>query len=170
MLDAIGTQRGRLDTLLCNAGISSKHLVVNCPEEAWQQIIDTNLTGTYRCMTAAVNDMMAQGGGAILVIGCFAGLQGTHGQAAYAASKAGLIGLVKTAAREWGRHNIRVNLVCPGWQQTSMAGDSFPTGERLDDHVLGRVSNLADVSRTMCQLAQLSDMSGQVWNLDSRIL
>ncbi len=114
--------------------------------------------------------MMAQGGGAILVIGSFAGLQGTHGQAAYAASKAGLIGLVKTAAREWGRHNIRVNLVCPGWQQTSMAGDSFPTGERLDDHVLGRVSNLADVSRTMCQLAQLSDMSGQVWNLDSRIL
>ena len=170
MLDAIRAQRGRLDTLLCNAGIASKHLVVTCPEEAWQQIIDTNLTGTYRCMTAAVNDMMPQGGGSIVVIGSFAGLQGTNGQAAYAASKAGLIGLVKTAAREWGPLNIRVNMVCPGWQQTRIAGDSFPTGDRLDDHVLGRVSNLADVSRTICQLAQLSDMSGQVWNLDSRIL
>jgi len=63
-----------------------------------------------------------------------------------------------------------VNLVCPGWQQTGLAGDSFPTGERLGDHVLGRVSNLVDVSRTICHLAQLSDMSGQVWNLDSRIL
>lgn len=170
MLEAIRTQRGRLDILLCNAGVASKQLVVTCPDEAWQQIIDTNLTGTYRCMTAAAAGMMTQRGGSIVVIGSYAGLQGTNGQAAYAASKAGLIGLVKTAAREWGPHNIRVNLVCPGWQQTGMAGDSFPTSERLDDHVLGRVSNLADVSTTICRLAQLSDMSGQVWNLDSRIL
>lgn len=170
MLHAIEAQRGRLDTLLCNAGIASKHLLMTCPEDAWQEIIDTNLTGTYRCMTAAVQGMRSQGGGSIVVIGSYAGLQGTNGQAAYAASKAGLIGLVKTAAREWGSYNIRVNLVCPGWQQTGMAGDSFPTGERLGDHVLGRVSNLADVSRTICQLAQLSDISGQVWNLDSRIL
>lgn len=170
MLHAIEAQRGRLDILLCNAGIASKHLLMTCPEDAWQEIIDTNLSGTYRCMTAAVQGMRTEGGGSIVVIGSYAGLQGTNGQAAYAASKAGLIGLVKTAAREWGSYNIRVNLVCPGWQQTGMAGESFPTGERLGDHVLGRVSNLADVSRTICHLAQLSDMSGQVWNLDSRIL
>ena len=170
MLDSIRTRHGRLDILLCNAGIASKHLVVNCPEEEWQRIIDTNLTGTYRCMTAAAASMMTQGGGSVVVIGSYAGLQGTHGQGAYAASKAGLMGLVKTAAREWGPHNIRVNLVCPGWQQTDMAGDSFPTKERLRDHVLGRVSNLDDVSRTICRLALLSDISGQVWNLDSRIL
>ena len=143
---------------------------MTCPEDAWQEIIDTNLTGTYRCMTVAAQGMSTQGGGSIVVIGSYAGLQGTAGQVAYAASKAGLIGLVKTAAREWGSYNIRVNLVCPGWQQTGLAGDSFPTGERLGDHVLGRVSNLVDVSRTICHLAQLSDMSGQVWNLDSRIL
>lgn len=170
MLDAILAHRRRLDILLCTAGMASKHLVVTCPEDAWQQIIDTNLTGTFRCMTTAATSMMTQGGGSIVLIGSYAGLQGTNGQGAYAASKAGLMGLLKTAAREWGRHNIRVNLVCPGWQQTGMAGDSFPMGERLRDHVLGRVSSLADVSRTICQLAQLSDMSGQVWNLDSRIL
>lgn len=170
MLHAIEAQRGRIDILLCNAGIASKHLLMTCPEDAWQEIIDTNLTGTYRCMTMAAQGMSTQGGGSIVVIGSYAGLQGTAGQVAYAASKAGLIGLVKTAAREWGSYNIRVNLVCPGWQQTGLAGDSFPTGERLGDHVLGRVSNLVDVSRTICHLAQLSDMSGQVWNLDSRIL
>ena len=96
--------------------------------------------------------------------------RGTSGQGAYAASKAGLTGLMKTAAREWGPHNIRVNLACPGWQQTGMAGDVFPSAQQLCDHMLGRASNLDEVARTICHLAQLSDVSGQIWNLDSRIL
>lgn len=169
-VEAIERQRGRLDALICNAGAAGRQLVVTCPEEEWQRIIDTNLTGTYHCMKAAASSMMTHGGGSIVVIGSYAGLQGTSGQGAYAASKAGLTGLMKTAAREWGLHNIRVNLVCPGWQQTGMAGDSFPSAERLRDHVLDRTSNLDDVARTICQLAQLSDLSGQIWNLDSRIL
>ena len=81
-----------------------------------------------------------------------------------------LTGLVKTAAREWGPHNIRVNMVYPGWQQTEMAGDAFLRGRNFSDHVLDRASNLDDVARTICQLAQLADLSGQIWNLDSRIL
>ena len=169
-INAIERQRGRLDVLICNAGTANGQLMVICPEEEWKRIIDTNLTGTYHCMKATANFMMTQGGGSIVVIGSYAGLQGTSGQGAYAASKAGLTGLVKTAAREWGPHNIRVNLVCPGWQQTGMAGDSFPAAQRLRDHVLERASNLDDVATTICQLAQLSDVSGQIWNLDSRIL
>jgi 3-oxoacyl-[acyl-carrier protein] reductase len=167
---AIQQHRGRLDVLLCNAGTAGGQLVVTCPEEEWQRIIDTNLTGTYHCMKAGARSMMTHGGGSILVVGSYTGLQGATGQGAYAASKAGLTGLVKSAAREWGPHNIRVNVVCPGWQQTGMAGDSFPSGQRFREHVLGRASNLDDVARTICQLAQLSDVSGQVWNLDSRIL
>ncbi len=170
MIDAVHRRQGRLDVLLCNAGTAGSHLLVRCPEAEWQRIIDTNLTGTYRCMTAAAGVMMTQGGGSIVVIGSYAGWHGSQGQAAYAASKAGLIGLVHTAAREWGPHHIRVNLVYPGWQSTGMAGDWLPSSDQLGDHVLGRVSNLDDVSRTICQLAQLSDLSGQVWNLDSRIL
>ena len=108
--------------------------------------------------------------GAIMVVGSYAGLHGTSGQGAYAASKAGLLGLVQTAAREWGPHNIRVNLVCPGWQPTDLAGESYPTADQLQDHVLGRVTKLDDVSTTICRLAQLPDVSGQVWNLDSRIV
>jgi 3-oxoacyl-[acyl-carrier protein] reductase len=167
---AIEQHRARLDVLLCNAGAAGGQLVVTCPEEAWQRTIDTNLTGTYHCMKAAANLMRTHGGGSIMVIGSYAGLQGACGQGAYAASKAGLTGLAKTAAREWGPHNIRVNVVCPGWQQTEMAGDSFPMGSQLRNHVLERTSNLDDVARTICQLAQLADLSGQIWNLDSRIL
>ncbi|MBA2487226.1 MAG: SDR family oxidoreductase [Nitrospira sp.] len=169
IIDAIERRRGRLDVLLCNAGTASGQLMVTCPEQEWTRIIDTNLTGTYHCMKAAAMSMMTHGGGSIVVIGSYAGLQGTIGQGAYAASKAGLTGLVKTAAREWGPHNIRVNLVCPGRQQTGMTGDSFPSALRLGDHVLKRTSNLDAVARTICQLAQLSDVSGQIWNLDSRI-
>jgi 3-oxoacyl-[acyl-carrier protein] reductase len=170
MMDAVREQQGRLDVLLCNAGVSSSHLVLRCPEDEWQRIIETNLTGTYRCLTAAASMMMQQGGGSMMVIGSYAGLHGTSGQAAYAASKAGLVGLVQTAAREWGPHSIRVNLVCPGWHPTALAGDAFPSSEQLGDHVLGRLSNLEDVSRTICHLAQFPGLSGQIMNLDSRIL
>lgn len=170
MMKSITERQDRLDVLICNAGTAGGQLVATCPETEWARIIDTNLTGTYQCMKVAAKSMVTQGGGSIVVIGSYAGMQGTKGQGAYAASKAGLAGLVKTAAREWGPHNIRVNLICPGWQQTRMAGDSFPSGQRLGDHVLRRVSNLEDVARTICQLAQLSDVSGQFWNLDSRIL
>lgn len=168
MVDDLQRRRGRLDVLVCNAGIAAGHLVVRCPEEAWQRIIDTNLSGTYRSMTAAAAAMMT-GGGSILVIGSYAGLHGTSGQGAYAASKAGLIGLVQTAAREWGPDNIRVNLVCPGWHPTGLAGEAYPSADRLQDHVLGRLSNLDEVSAAICRLAQLRDVSGQVWNLDSRL-
>lgn len=170
MIDAVQERQGRLDVVVCNAGVASSHLVLRCPEDEWLRMIDTNLTGTYRCMAAAVPVMMKQGAGSIMVIGSYAGLHGTIGQAAYAASKAGLVGLVQTAAREWGPHNIRVNLVCPGWQPTALAGDAFPAPEQLSDHVLGHLSNLEDVSRTICHLAQLPGMSGQIVNLDSRIL
>ncbi|MBS0170787.1 MAG: SDR family oxidoreductase [Nitrospira sp.] len=167
MVDQLRRTRGRLDVLLCNAGVAASHLVVRCPEEDWLRVIETNLSGTFRSMTAAAR--MMQGGGSILVIGSYAGLHGTSGQGAYAASKAGLIGLVQTAAREWGPDNIRVNLVCPGWQPTGLSGESYPSAHQLQDHVLGRVSNLDDVSATICRLAQLPDVSGQVWNLDSRV-
>lgn len=170
MIDAVLDRQGRLDVLLCNAGVASSHLVVRCPEDEWQRMIDTNLTGTYRCLTAAAPVMMKQGGGSMIVIGSYAGWHGTSGQAAYAASKAGLVGLVQTAAREWGPHHIRVNLVCPGWQPTALAGDAFPSSGQLSDHVLGQISNLEDVSRTICHLAQMPGLSGQIMNLDSRIL
>lgn len=160
---------GRLDVMVCNAGVASGALVLRAGAEAWATVVDTNLTGTFHCLRAAGPVMVVQRDGAVIVIGSLAGVQGTVGQAAYAASKAGLLGLVKTAAKEWGRQNVRVNVVLPGWQKTALAGSAFPD-DALADHTLGRTPSLEDLAHAIYQLALRRDSSGQVWNLDSRIL
>jgi len=169
MVNQLVDRWGRLDALICNAGVASSELVLRAEMETWTAVVDTNLTGTFYCLQAAGPVMVKQRNGAVIVVGSLAGLQGVAGQAAYAASKAGLVGLVKTAAKEWGRHNIRVNVVLPGWQKTGLAGSAFP-GEAPADHVLGRTSSLKEVAQIIYQLALLPDSSGQVWNLDNRIL
>ena len=155
---------------VCNAGVGASHLVVRQPEEEWAQVIATNLTGTFHCLCAMADPLIAQREGSIIVVGSYAGLQGFPGQAAYAASKAGLIGLVKTAAHEWGSYNVRVNLVLPGWQSTELAGKAVPAPNGFSDHVLGRPPLLREVARTVVHLAGLCDVSGQIWNCDSRLL
>jgi 3-oxoacyl-[acyl-carrier protein] reductase len=159
---------GRLDVMVCNAGAASRALVLRAGAEDWATVVDTNLTGTFHCLRASGSVMVAQREGAVIVVGSLAGVQGTAGQAAYAASKAGLFGLVKTAAREWGRQNVRVNAVLPGWQKTALAGSAFPD-DALADHALGRTPSLDGLARAIYQLSQRQDSSGQVWNLDSRI-
>jgi 3-oxoacyl-[acyl-carrier protein] reductase len=153
---------------VCNAGVGASRLVVRQPEEEWAQVIATNLTGTFHCICAMAEPLIAQREGTIIVVGSYAGLQGSPGQAAYAASKAGLIGLVKTAAHEWGSHNVLVNLVLPGWQNTGLAGEAMPVPDGFTDHVLGRSPDLTEVARTVVHLAGLRDVSGQIWNCDSR--
>lgn len=130
----------------------------------------TNLTGTFHCLCAMAESLIEQREGAIIVIGSYAGLHGAPGQAAYATSKAGLIGLVKTAAREWGPYNVRVNLVLPGWQNTGLAGGARPDPDGFTDHALGRSPALPEVAQTVVYLAKLRDVSGQIWNCDSRDL
>lgn len=169
MVESFAERCGSLDVMVCNAGRAGSHLVLRLSPEAWRETIETNLTGTYHCLRAAGTVMSSQPAGSVLVIGSLAGMQGGAGQAAYAASKAGLIGLVKTAAREWGGANIRVNLVLPGWHRTELAGDALP-GAPDPAHVLGRLTDLGSVAATVYHLALLPDTSGQVWNLDSRIL
>src|ERR1700704_2059039 len=87
---------------VCNAGIGGGHLLLRQREEDWAEVVATNLTGTFHCLRAMAPPLLARGGGSIIVIGSYAGFHGMIGQAAYAASKAGLIGLVQTAAKEWG--------------------------------------------------------------------
>jgi 3-oxoacyl-[acyl-carrier protein] reductase len=169
MVHQLADRWGRLDVMVCNAGVASSELVLRTAPETWAAVVETNLTGTFHCLQAAGPVMIGQRGGAVLVVGSLAGLQGTAGQAAYAASKAGLAGLVKTVAKEWGARNIRVSLVLPGWQNTALAGAAFPDGTAAG-HVLGRTPSLAAVADMIRRLALLPDGSGQVWNLDSRIL
>jgi 3-oxoacyl-[acyl-carrier protein] reductase len=155
---------------ICNAGIAENGLLVRQPERAWHEVIETNLTGTFHCLRTMAPVLIAGGGGNIVVIGSHTGFHGASGQAAYATSKAGLIGLVKTAASEWGPLNIRVNLVLPGWQKTGLTSGFFPEAGGWPDHALGRPPSLDEAARTVVHLAQLNDVSGQVWNCDSRNL
>ncbi len=133
-------------------------------------MIDTNLSGVFFCMQAAAARMGPRRQGSILVIGSYAGFHGSVGQAAYAASKAGLIGLVRSAAQEWGQDGIRVNLLLPGWQESSLAGSATDAPARFDDHALHRPPRLSTVAAAAYRLTCSRETSGQVWNVDSRVL
>jgi 3-oxoacyl-[acyl-carrier protein] reductase len=155
---------------ICNAGIAASRLVLRQREDEWMSVIQTNLTGTFHCLQAMAPPLLSQGGGSVVVIGSYAGCHGSTGQAAYAASKAGLIGLVKSAAQEWGPQNVRVNLLLPGWQQTGLSEGAMPGSHDWPDHALRRPPAIEEIARTIVHMAQLNDMSGQVWNCDSRDL
>jgi 3-oxoacyl-[acyl-carrier protein] reductase len=155
---------------VCAAGVGGSQLVLKVDEGEWADIMATNLTGLFHCLRAMAPPLLAQGGGSILVVGSYAGCQGLAGQAAYAASKAGVLGLAKTAALEWGPDNICVNVVWPGWQPTKLAEGAIRRKVDWRDHALRRPPALDEVVRTVVHLAQMKDVSGQVWNCDSRSL
>ena len=170
MVEAFSGQTSESLVLVCNAGIGQGDLLVRQSAEIWDTVIATNLTGPFHCLRAMAPVMLARGGGSIILIGSHTGFHGAKGQSAYATSKAGLIGLVKSAALEWGSHNIRVNLVLPGWQKTNLTEGIFPEGSGWPDHALRRSPAIEEVVSTIVHLAQLKDISGQVWNCDSRNL
>jgi 3-oxoacyl-[acyl-carrier protein] reductase len=170
MVQTVLSRWGSLDILIANAGQARSGLVLRFTTKDWADTIETNLTGTFHCLQAAGRCMLQQRSGSVVVIGSFAAVQGHPGQAAYAASKAGLVGLVKTAAREWGPSNVRVNMLLPGWHRTDLAGTAVPHPSILEEHVLGRTPDLQEVAKAVYTLATLPDASGQVWNVDSRIV
>jgi 3-oxoacyl-[acyl-carrier protein] reductase len=170
MIDRFSSCASGPFVLICNAGIGQSDLLVRHSDDIWENVIVTNLTGTFHCLRAMAPFMLTRGGGSIIVIGSHTGFHGAAGQSAYATSKAGLIGLVRSAALEWGPHNIRVNLVLPGWQKTDLTEGIFPEGSGWPDHALRRPPAIEEVAGTVVHLAQLNDVSGQVWNCDSRHL
>ena len=167
MIEAFSARATGSLSLVCNAGIGRSGLVLREREEAWTDTLATNLTGVFYCLRAFASLLLPRGGGSIIVVGSYAGFHGGIGQAAYAASKAGLLGLVKTAAQEWGSNNIRVNLLLPGWHQTRLAEDAMPV-QGWTDHALRRPPSRDEIARTIVHLARMEDVSGQVWNCDSR--
>jgi 3-oxoacyl-[acyl-carrier protein] reductase len=162
--------RSKIDALVCNAAMSHSGLLLRHDEKEWEAVVSTNLTGAFHCIRAAAGAMAKQRQGCIIVIGSYSGLRGQCGQAAYSASKAGLLGLAKTAAHELASFHIRVNVVLPGWHPTELSGSAMPGPNETHDHLLARTPDLEEVTRTVVHLAALRDVSGQIWNLDSRLL
>jgi len=170
MVEAFCLDTSDISVFVCNAGIGVSRLVLRQSEEDWSSILATNLTGAFHCLRAIGSVLVSRGGGSIVVIGSHGGFQGATGQAAYAASKAGLVGLIKTAAREWGASNVRVNLLLPGWHKTALSEKAMPDDSEWADHALRRPPMIDEVARTVVHLARLRDVSGQIWNCDSRNL
>lgn len=168
-LQQFRTVYGSLHVLIWAIGTSTSALVVQTTPDEWLRILDINLTGAFHAVQAAAPIFEQQNTGAMIFVGSLSGEQGTAGQAAYSASKAGLTGLMQSAAREWGPFNVRVNVVFPGWHRSPLSASGFNTVFQKTPHTLHRTPSLEHVARTVVHLAEAEDVSGQVWNLDSRI-
>jgi len=157
---------GRLDILVNNAGITRDGLLVRMSEEDWDAVLDINLKGAFLFTKAAARPMMKQRCGAIVNIASIIGLIGNAGQCNYAASKAGLIALTKSSARELAGRNIRVNAVAPGFiesKMTEVLADEV-RGKMLAAIPMSRFGKPEDVARTVAFLAGEASgyMTGQV--------
>jgi len=157
---------GFLDILVNNAGITRDGLLMRMREEDWDLVLSVNLKGAFNCCKAAVRPMMKARWGRIVTISSVVGLNGNPGQANYSASKAGVLGLTKTLARELASRNITVNAVAPGFIATEMT-DKLSAEARqamLSQVPLGRPGTPEDVARTVLFLVsdEAAYITGQV--------
>lgn len=160
---------GSLNLLVWTVGVAPSKLLTKTTPEEWVQTLQTNLTGAFHVLREAGSIFEQQRDGAVIVIGSLSGEQGMTGQAAYAASKAGLIGLMRTTAQEWAHWNIRVNAIFPGWHSSPLSGSGMNSALAHHSHILNRTPTLTLMAASVYHLASTQDISGQVWNLDSRI-
>ncbi len=170
MVNEILKAFSKIDILVNNAGITRDNLLIRMKESEWDQVIAVNLKGTFNCIKAVARPMMKARSGKIINIASVVGVMGNAGQANYSASKAGVIGLTKTAAKELATRNITVNAVAPGYIQTDMT-------EKLSDEAkdafltvipLKRPGQADDVAAAVTFLASsgASYVTGQTLNID----
>lgn len=161
---------GRADILVCNAGITRDNLVMRMSEEEWDQVLDTNLKGTFLCIKAFARPMMKQRWGRIVNVSSVVGMLGNPGQANYVASKAGVIGLTKAVAKELASRHITVNAVAPGFIETAMtSGLNEKVREALQAQIpLGRLGSPDDVAHAVTFLCseEAAYVTGQVLSVD----
>lgn len=161
---------GRIDILVNNAGITKDGLLMRMPEADFDAVIDTNLKGTFNCIRFASRQMMKQRSGRIINLSSVSGVLGNAGQANYSASKAGIIGLTKSAARELASRGITVNAIAPGFINTEMTS-ALPEKVKEGAVVqipLGRFGEAEDIAEAVAFLAsqKAQYITGQVLNID----
>ena len=170
LVDAAVAAFGTVDILVNNAGIARDMLLLRMDERDWDAVLDTNLKGAFLCIKAVQKLLLKKRSGRIINIGSVVGLGGNVGQANYAAAKAGLVGLTKSLAKEFGPRNITVNLVAPGFIQTDMTaklGEEL-IAKALERTPLGRLGQPEDVARAVAFLASdaAAYITGQVLCVD----
>jgi len=161
---------GQLDILVANAGVTRDNLFVQLKDEEWDQVIDVNLTATFRLARAAVRGMMRRRFGRIIGITSVVGVTGNPGQVNYTASKAGMIGMIKSIAAEYARRNITANCVAPGFIGTPMTDK---LNDKQKEAILGRVpagrlGTAEDVAAAIVFLAsnEANYMTGQTLHVN----
>ena len=170
LIDTAVETFGQVDILVCNAGITRDNLLMRMSDEEFQKVIDTNLKGTFHCMRAVIRPMMKKRRGRIISISSVVGLIGNAGQINYAASKAGVIGMTRSLAREVASRGITVNAVAPGFIRTDMTdvlSDAVKEGI-LRSIPLGKLGEAEDVANTVLFLAsyEAAYITGQVLSVD----
>jgi len=165
-VDRVVSEMGGLSILVNNAGIALDQLVMRVKDEDWQRQLDVNLSGAFHLIRAAARPMMKARGGSIVNLTSVVGEMGNAGQAAYAATKAGLIGLTKSVARELASRNVRVNAVAPGFIDTEMTA-ALPEAakQKMSEAIpLGRLGSADDVAAAVVWLCsdQASYVTGEV--------
>jgi 3-oxoacyl-[acyl-carrier protein] reductase len=175
-IKAIGKEHGGLDILVNNAGVAVNGLLMRFSDEQWAKTLQTNLAGAFHCTRAAATLLLkAKESGRIVNITSVVGEQGNGGQAAYAASKAGLIGLTMSTARELSSRGITCNAVSPGFIETDMTSEHLPEAQRaklLEQIPLGRIGKAEDIGDTVAFLAgpEAGYITGQVFRVNGGML
>ena len=170
LAEQILTDFSRVDILVNNAGLTRDGLAMRMSEEDWDLVLDTNLKGAFNFIQAVLRPMLKQRSGRIINIASVAGLMGNAGQANYAASKAGLVGLTKTIAREIASRGITCNAVAPGFIDTDMTSvlpEAIKTGV-VGQIPLGRFGEVNDIASAVAFLAssEASYITGQTLTVD----
>ncbi|HEY1171892.1 MAG TPA: SDR family NAD(P)-dependent oxidoreductase [Verrucomicrobiae bacterium] len=162
---------GKIDLLVNNAGVTVNQMLPQTSEEDWNRVIDVNLRGAFLCSKAVIRGMFKQRSGHVINISSFAARSGPRGQAAYAAAKAALIGFTQSMAKECGGRNVQANVILPGVLPTGMT-EGLPEEVMkafAEANALGRINEVEEVARFIANLAEMKNVSGQVFQLDSRI-
>ena len=170
LMDEAMAAFGRIDILVNNAGITRDGLAMTMKDEAFDAVIDTNLRGTFLCMRAVSHIMMRQKYGRIINLSSVVGLHGNAGQVNYAASKAGVIGMTKSMAKELATRGVTVNAVAPGFIETDMTAAMADAAKAatLSAIPMGRLGAAEDVARAVAFLAgdEAAYITGQVLAVD----
>jgi len=164
---------GRIDVLVNNAGIARDRTILKMSDSEWEDVQKVNLNGAFWCLRDCAKVMVELKEGAILNIASIAAVRGgSVGNANYAASKAGLIALTKSAAKELGRFNIRVNAILPGFHLTDMGMTVWKKYEERvrSEHTLGRLTDLSELAQFVLFLAKQKSVNGQVFNFENRVI
>lgn len=170
----INSEFGSIDVLVNNAGITRDALILKMKEADWDSVISVNLKGAFNCTQKAARYMLKQRSGSIINIASVVGIMGNAGQANYSASKAGIIGLTKSTAKEFAVRNVRCNAIAPGFIETAMTG-------QLSDEVvkkyaevipLKRMGKAKDIAEVCLFLAsdKSTYITGQVINVDGGMI